>query len=297
MRTILVIDEALAVGDIFFQAKCMLRLDALRDAGTTIIFVSHDTGTVRALCQRCLLLDRGRMQMLANAAIVMDTYVGKIYVEANGEVGDALPTSPVAEPAGVSLENLDHGLAGDDVAVSLARESDLAPTTKRYGAGGARILDVKLLDGESRPTEEIEVGAPFRIQASVRYDRDMPAVVVGYSIRDLKGQMVVGGLCSNEDVTLPPSVAGDVCVYEVSGVNRLQPGVYTVSFGVEIPVLLNRQHVFVDVLEHCAVFRSRQSANASWASSIRWSMCRRISFARMRPARAVDGEVADVAAR
>jgi hypothetical protein len=96
----------------------------------------------------------------------------------------------------------------------------------------------------------------------VRYDRDFPAVLVGYSVRDLKGQMVVGGLCSNEGVTLPPASAGEVYVYEVESVNRLLPGTYTISFGVETPVSLNRQHVFVDVLEHCAVFRSREPVQA-----------------------------------
>ncbi len=253
---ILVIDEALAVGDMFFQAKCMLRLQSLIKQGVTVLFVSHDTGAVRALCERCVLLKNGEVNLLGKASDVVDAYIGE------SQMAGTELLAPVAEAA--RLNQTPHSLPRTvfgasmlgEVMVETDHEVPLRQTARRYGNGSARILDVKLLDAKHRPAEQICVGDEFAIQAAARFLTDVPSYVMGYSIRDLKGQMVVGSVSANESVVFPPACAGEVFVYEIRTLNRLQAGVYTISVGIEAPVLLNQQHMFLDVLEHATVFRS-----------------------------------------
>ena len=80
---ILIVDEALSVGDVFFQAKCMLRLRKLVDNGVTLLFVSHDTGTVRQMCSRAVLLSNGKISGLGTAASITDQYMKTVYDEYN----------------------------------------------------------------------------------------------------------------------------------------------------------------------------------------------------------------------
>ncbi len=253
---VLIVDEALAVGDMVFQAKCMLRIRALMQSGVTVLFVSHDAGAVRALCSRCVMLERGRVIRVGPAAPVLDAYVASLHLENAAQLPALAPAS--AAPA----EGADEAIGADPegrrahARVALEHEAELPQTAHRFGRGGARILDVKLLDGDRRPVESLPAGAPFVIQAAVRFDRDLPSVVIGYSLRDSRGQMLVGGLSSYGGEPLPAPRAGDVFLYEIRSVNRLLVGLYTVSVGVEIPVLLHESHDFLDVVEHAAVFRS-----------------------------------------
>ena len=254
---VLVIDEALAVGDMFFQAKCMLRLHSLIEQGVTVLFVSHDTAAVRAFCRRCVLLDHGKVKMLGKASDVVDAYIGEAHMTANemlrpanqaiGAIGHDKSLALVV-PADASLPN--------GVVVETEREAPLSQTARRYGNGSARILDVKLLDAHGRPTEQIGTGEEYILQVAVRFLMGIQSYVLGYSLRDLKGQMVVGGISSNERVLFPRALAGETYVYQIHSANHLQPGVYTISVGVEAPVLLNQQHMFLDVIEHATVFRS-----------------------------------------
>jgi lipopolysaccharide transport system ATP-binding protein len=256
---ILIVDEALAVGDMVFQAKCMLKIRALMDSGVTVLFVSHDAGAVRALCQRCVMLEHGRVARVGPAGSVLDSYVASLHLETAAQLPPQAAASEHAPP------DQDRAIPARDGEPAQARvavdaEASLPPTANRYGRGGARILDVKLLDDARRPVDGLAAGAPFIIQAAVRFDRAFPSVVVGYSLRDPRGQMLVGGLSSHTDAALPAPHPGEVFVYEIRGVNRLQAGLYTVSVGVEAPVLLHQSHDFLDVVEHAAVFRSELAA-------------------------------------
>ena len=254
---ILIVDEALAVGDMLFQAKCMIKMRQMMDSGVTVLFVSHDTATVKGLCQKCAFLEKGQLIEFGKASKVVDKYIGSAHLEMN---------QLLEKQIDVRRTNTAHGevKAAETTATEYARkvvvstqaEITWPDTVHRYGDGGARILDIKLLDEMHRPVKQLEVGQEFVIEASIRFDKSLPTFAVGYSIRDLKGQMLVGAVTTGERIEMPAVNAGDVYIVEISSMNRMTAGIYTISVGLELPVIVNQQHIMLDIVEHAVVFQS-----------------------------------------
>lgn len=257
---ILIVDEALAVGDMAFQAKCMARIRNMMESGTTVLFVSHDIGVIKALCNRCLYLETGHMISYGKTADVAGLYVGRSHLEINAALN--------AEMSGYTAERMSAELTkvpsatqphshSPNIAVRTDVEVDFGPTVNRYGDGRVTVLDVKLLGMEGKPTNELELDEPYEIQIAVRVNADLPQMAWGYSMRDLKGQMLIGMMSTSvPSLDLLPSKAGDTFVLSIKGTNRLQAGVHTLAIGIELPVILNRQHIFLEVVENVLVFES-----------------------------------------
>lgn len=158
---ILIVDEVLAVGDAYFQAKCMARIRAFREQGTTLLFVSHDPTAVRRLCDRALLLDRGLLVRQGPAGEVLDYYNALI----------ARLTSAYEIRQGREL----LGEGG----------------TTRSGSRAAETLSVELL-GQGGPQRAFAVGAPLRIAVRGTARDAVAALTVGFAIRDRLGVEVFG---------------------------------------------------------------------------------------------------------
>jgi lipopolysaccharide transport system ATP-binding protein len=264
---ILIVDEALAVGDMAFQAKCMARLRRMIEAGTTVLFVSHDIGTVKALCSRCLYLDGGKTVRYERAADVVALYVARSNMEINSMLG-ALPRVKALR----SVINADReGIAQSQLLFDTARflvrtdaPAHLGPEVTRYGDGRVTVFDIKLLGLAGTPVDHLEVDEPFQIQISVRVNADLPDIAWGYSMRDLKGQMLTAMMSTSDPaIGLRPVKAGTILVLAINGKNPLQAGVYTLAIGIELPVMANQHHVFLEVVENALVFKSMWPADAS----------------------------------
>lgn len=246
---ILVIDEALAVGDIAFQAKCMARLRQLKDAGTTILFVSHDLASVRNLCERVLWLKNGQPMAVGGAKEVVDAFVRDLHMKINDTVGAPPEVLEASEAPAAAVE---PAPAADD----------LAEGHHRYGSDRGRILSIRLASAAGTPTSLLELHEPFSIHVVVEAHADIQAPVVGYSLRDLKGNQVLGAMTTNiPGAQLPPLRKGDRLELAFEGVNKLAQGSYTLSVGLEEVVDLNRVHEFIEVVEHAVVFRSTFGAD------------------------------------
>jgi lipopolysaccharide transport system ATP-binding protein len=141
--------------------------------------------------------------------------------------------------------------------VSTTAPEDLGSEAKRYGDGRVTVLDVKLLDSSGTPVNQLEVDQSFEIQISVRVNASLPNLAWGYSMRDLKGQMLVA-MMSTSDLSCDSNAVSkdETLVLSVKGTNALHAGVYTIAVGIELPVMTNLQHVFLEVVEHALVFRS-----------------------------------------
>lgn len=251
---IMIIDEALAVGDMLFQAKCMIRLKQMIDSGVTVLFVSHDVASVRALCQRAVLLDKGELVDFGAASRVVDKYVAK----ANLEINELIDTSGSGDDP-VVASDISQGCVEEipaTVKVSTALERKWPESMNRYGDGSGRIVDMQLLSEDRKPAEELEVGQKFIIQVSLQFSKALPNFVIGYSFRDLKGQMVVAAMSSGPCLETSAVAPGERYIVEISGTNILTAGIYTVAIGLESAVVINKQHIYLDVIEHAAVFRS-----------------------------------------
>jgi len=200
---ILLVDEALAVGDAAFQHQCIRRIRELQAGGATIVFVSHDMSMVRAVCTEAMLLDGGRVEAHADPATIANLYHAR--------------TASLEASAAPATEG---GAAGE------------RPPLFRHGSGEARIRQVELLDGEGRTIDQVPFGAEVVLRVHVSFERDVPVSVVGFSLRDRTGTDIVGTNTHEEGVAIPPRRAGDALVVEFRQRLPLARGTYSVSTAV-----------------------------------------------------------------
>lgn len=178
---ILIVDEALAVGDIAFRQRCMRRIHDLRAGGTTILFVSHESGDVKALCERCLWLDGGCMRSIGEADTVIAEYLSETVQRERRR--DALPLS---EP--------DSEIAG----------------THRYGSGSARITNVQLATVTGEPVRVWTSNLSVVLRVTFRICEDLPVPIVGFLVRNSKGETLFGSNTMRENYPMPSIAAGNI---------------------------------------------------------------------------------------
>jgi lipopolysaccharide transport system ATP-binding protein len=197
---------------------------------------------------------------------VVGQYVGKAHLQMNQDLkAEFEDINSYLENNRRELEDVQSHLADviriPDICVSTTQEGKYAEGVTRYGDGGARILDIKLLNSKRQATDQIELRESFYIQFSVRFEKAFPTFAVGYSIRDPRGLMLIGTVTTFEKIQLPHVNDGDTYVFEIRGANKLTHGVYTISIGVELPVVESKHHIFLDILENAVVFKSHLPPN------------------------------------
>jgi ABC-type polysaccharide/polyol phosphate transport system ATPase subunit len=174
---ILIIDEALAVGDAIFQHRCMRRIKEMQDRGVTIFFVSHEAGAVRALCSRAILLHGGRMEADGDTLDVLNRYQ-KIIMGREEAYEAAAPVHNEPQPAAE--------LPIDEYADPLLRP------VFRHGDGSAEVLSVELLDAGGQRIDLIETGEAVTVRMRVRFSSDLEDPVFGFLIRNRHGIHLYG---------------------------------------------------------------------------------------------------------
>jgi ABC-type polysaccharide/polyol phosphate transport system ATPase subunit len=165
---ILIIDEALAVGDAVFQHRCLRRIKELQEQGKTVLFVSHDAAAVRALCTRAILLNAGRVIADGKPPDVLNRYQ-KIIMERE--------------------EAYDAETSASTSAAPVLPDESLAPLsyTYRHGDGSAEIVGAELIDAAHRRVEICETGEPLTVRVIARFHQDVEEPVVGFLIRNRHG--------------------------------------------------------------------------------------------------------------
>lgn len=206
---ILIVDEALAVGDVAFRQRCMRRIHEMRAAGVTILFVSHDTSDVKALCERCLWLGKGIVRALGEADEVVARYLATTLDRTQLPEPVATATTPDAHP---------HAIADDAI-------SRLAPGTHRFGNGAAEVTGVSL------PVAPGRTGALLRLR--LRGKSLVAAPIAGFLVRNQKGENIFGTNSARENHPLPPLQPGDEhgIDFRVT-MPRLAPGTYSISVAI-----------------------------------------------------------------
>lgn len=183
---ILIVDEALAVGDMFFQQKCMARMRKLREAGTTLLFVSHSLGTVRNLCDKAVYLDHGRVVAIGDSKTVCNQYqlseVKKV-------------TSPAAvAPTKNSTASVKAATPAKE-RVFLYREDPLVNKrcTERRGSGEVKVMAADFYDASGTRVSEVTSGERIRLVLSFKAMKDIPAgASISTSFRDIHGKAIAG---------------------------------------------------------------------------------------------------------
>jgi len=205
---ILIVDEALSVGDIYFRQRCMRKVHELRANGVTILFVSHAASDVKAIGDRVLWLDHGRMVALGEPDRVISHYLAamtekdsayRLHHPVAEETASGVGTVTAPEIV-ETIPNIDH----------------------RYGDGRAEVLGIAILDGHGRSLHLVDPASQITVRISVRAKAALRSPNVGFMLRNQLGIDFAGTNTAREKCELPPMEAGDV---------------YTVDFHLDLPEL------------------------------------------------------------
>ncbi|MGI8917064.1 MAG: ABC transporter ATP-binding protein [Pyrinomonadaceae bacterium] len=173
---ILIIDEALAVGDAVFQHRCMRRLKEMQESGVTIFFVSHDLASVRALCSRAILMHAGRAVADGKPATVLNHY--QKIIMAREDAYDRQELTETSNPE----QDIDL----------VHRDMPKIECSYRHGDGSAEVVRVQLLDNTDRPILLVETGESVTIRVLVRLHRDVTEPIFGFLLRNRHGIHLYG---------------------------------------------------------------------------------------------------------
>lgn len=194
---VLIVDEALSVGDAYFQHKSFDRIKSFREQGTTLLIVSHDRTAIQSICDRAILLDSGRLLKEGGPEEVMDFY-------------NAL----IAERENSTLEQ---------------KITDDGRVQTTSGTGEATVTDIAILDACGKPVEILNVGATVTLRVKVQINTPLPRLVLGYMIKDRLGQPIYGTNTHHTDMPLQDVQAGDCIEYRFTFPANLGPGSYSVT--------------------------------------------------------------------
>lgn len=212
---ILIVDEALSVGDVFFQAKCYHKFDEFKKMGKTILFVSHDLSSISKYCDRVVLLNQGVKLGEGTPKEMIDAYkrvlVGQYTVEDND---------------GSSLLN------DGELTAAAAAKAGVNPELLEYGNNAARITGYYITDEAGIHTTAVIKGQEFTIHMEVEFAQDIPAPIFAYTIKNIKGTEITGTNTMVEKAFLEPIRAGEKKAVSFKQRMSLQGGEYLLSLGV-----------------------------------------------------------------
>lgn len=189
---ILVIDEALAVGDVLFTQKCMRFLRRFRENGT-LLFVSHDVALVTGLCDRAIWLERGEMRMNGDVKSVTHAYMEHVYAGQQAvapvDAGTARRQQAASQSFGVDIrrELLLHSNLRNDLEVPA-----FDPLAEGFGTGGARITHVGFYTEDGRPLAWVVGGEPVMFEVRYAAEQDIDGAIIGFMVKDRVGQVLFG---------------------------------------------------------------------------------------------------------
>lgn len=221
---ILIVDEALAVGDIKFQAKCFRRLDELVKSGATIIIVTHSIELVPRYCSRALLLESGRLKIDGLPKDVVNAYLDLAFgAEPIADKPPAIPGKTTTLSSNCEWRN-----------GGFSSRPGYNPHEHRWGSGAAEIMDFSFSDITGNPTTSLKSGEPMILVIWVRFNDNVPLIIYGLTIKTAEGVTVFGN--NSSDITIsspvPPASRGDVVrvIFKVD--QKLGAGEYLLSVGV-----------------------------------------------------------------
>lgn len=219
---ILIVDEALSVGDVFFQSKCYRKFEEFRRAGKTILFVSHDLSAISRYCDRAILLNQGDLIYDGTPKEAIDLYK-KVLVGQYEE-------KPAEQPEAADGEKREiQGIgSGSDLWKS---RYPVNPSLVEYGEKNGEIVDYALLDENGLMTSNFLKGTVFTVRMKIRAHADILEPIFAFTIKNMKGIEICGTNTTMEHVPVPTMHDGDEHVVEFTQKMDLQGGEYLLSLG------------------------------------------------------------------
>lgn len=258
---VLIVDEALSVGDMFFQAKCMARISRLVESGVALLFVSHDISTVRQLCQRAILLDGGVVQSIGTAATVSDQYV-KLQLEDRNQSACAASVKKDAPSGAVVDMHAAEPSVTIDTASAVMQDIIFGQEAFKKRArhhrvrnGDAKIVNVQMLrEGVHSADFEFEDMATIRV--FVQFAKSLHNLNLSMKIRTLQGTDVVFVDTRLQEEMSRYYEAATNYLFEWAMKLPLLHGNYALAVGLAHPPdVPGTDWIFVDIVPHAYEFR------------------------------------------
>jgi lipopolysaccharide transport system ATP-binding protein len=216
---ILIVDEALSVGDAAFQRKSFSRIESFLAEGTSLLFVSHAMESVRALCEHAIWIEHGALAMDGSAKLVTEAYERSLFVAPTSA------RSAVRSPRGYF----------DDSLLT-------TPVEQQYGDGGATIVDVRFVDKAGRPINSLEVGESFLVEFTVEFAQACEDAQFGMLLKTVEGVTVYG--TNTDRMGLRNRFApGERVQVSFTLRNNLCPGLYFLNCGASAPAVDGRRYL------------------------------------------------------
>jgi lipopolysaccharide transport system ATP-binding protein len=237
---VLIVDEILSVGDIRFQNRCFRRIKELQTSGKTILFVTHDTGSVVVHCQRAMLMDAGQIVSIGTPAEIADLYIARLFGGPAAQTGQAV--MPIKLPSRPADTMMSHTLLQQDIPSELSVLDDSTDRYSertgynyyeiRFGPRDAELIDFAIrYDGVSSPGY-IPVGAELTLDLKILFKRDVLAPMIGFAIKSVDGVYLHGTNTYMMGLHLEPAKVGSICVYRFAFRADLAPRTYFLDLGV-----------------------------------------------------------------
>ena len=266
---ILIVDEALSVGDVFFQAKCYHRMDELKKKGTTILMVTHDLGSVMKYCDRVILFNKGEKVGEGLPGQMVDQYkkilagknpAAEKFVDEQDFLGDGTTVKPEKEgrsellgtesEAGVKQhsetkedgsskqagKSEQSGIGNNPVQETVTEhdrlmkeEMSINPSAQLYGNGKAEIVDFGIFDNEGKLSNILIKGESFTIRERIHFYEEIASPIFTFTIKDKRGMDLSGTNTLFEGENIPGVKAGDEYICSFTQKMNLQGGEYLLS--------------------------------------------------------------------
>lgn len=257
---ILIIDEALSVGDMFFQAKCVDRMKRMMEDGVTILFVSHDVGAVKSLCQRGILLDKGKLVFVSNADDVVDEYF-KIKVQSEQQV--VLNTKKFTEK--------DRQTVLAEPCFANNKEFLKRAHYQRIQNGKAEFYNIQLLDEYGGEIYHVDYGQKVIVRMAIMIHEDIDQFGYGYHIRNANGVDVVYSDSILENKMFYNTKKGERYIVDWCFRVCLMQGTYNLASVISIPIDLTISRVdFCDFIPCALQFTVRTAQDRQLYGYVHW---------------------------
>lgn len=238
---ILIVDEALSVGDIYFQSKCFKKMDEIKRKGTTVLLVTHDMSSVVKYCDKVVVLDHGKVIKEGNPKQMVDIYkkllVNQYHPEEEENRGNAgFGSTGVEDGKNEAGEHEDGKCEAGNTSKSAQKERwmdklSLNEENVLYGSGKARIVDFGFFDENGQITSLIMKKTDFTIKMKVEFNEDVEYPIFAYTVKNARGAEITGTNSMFEKIEVPLAKKGESYVVSFKQRALLQGGDYLMSFG------------------------------------------------------------------
>ncbi len=238
---ILVVDEALSVGDVFFQAKCYQKFEDFKKQGKTILFVSHDLGSISKYCDRVILLNHGEKMAEGKPREMIDLYKKILTgsdddretinkeLKKEGEISNTDTHDEILKKALKSTEGKYSITENKDDPSTWKSHFEINPNINEYGNRNATLIDFAIVDDSGRLTNTIIKGSKFTLKSKVLFHENVKNPIFTFTFKTVRGIDVTGTNTMYEKVDVPLAKKGETYVASFTQVMNLQGGEYLLS--------------------------------------------------------------------